>query len=256
MKKSGKKVIKHHLYNEFPYDNSDKEPLGLTFNGNTKDYIEAHQQIKEFVMKKKSFKIDKKEIKINDTSNHKVMLNIIIELNDEVSGEEGNVELKLYEPSNIKKKGATIELRKMSGFDYSYVDSFRKVILKMLDNTISGENLLSNKKSIQKKLLYSCDKCEWKTKFENALQIHISKMHRQDDKINCKTCSFVAETDAQLKVHISSHGQGSKRGKESVSPTSSPPSKRILVKENADIKDDKIDLEVEYESENIIKKYA
>ena len=65
--------------------------------------------------------------------------------------------------SNNKKKEATIVLRKMFGVDYSYVDTFRKVIIKMLDNTISGENLSNNKKSIQKKLLYSCDKCEWKT---------------------------------------------------------------------------------------------
>ena len=46
-------------------------------------------------------------------------VNVILEIAED-GIEKGNVEQKVYNPRNNKKKGATRELRKMSGHDYSY----------------------------------------------------------------------------------------------------------------------------------------
>ena len=40
-------------YKEKPYTNSNKEPFGLTLNGNSKEYILAHGAIKSLIKKGK-----------------------------------------------------------------------------------------------------------------------------------------------------------------------------------------------------------
>ena len=79
-------------------------------------------------------------IKILDATQNKSMLNAVIEVTSEDTL-KGNVEIKVYNPSLDKKKGATIELRKMSGFEYVHVERVKSVITTLLDGFLAGESI-------------------------------------------------------------------------------------------------------------------
>jgi hypothetical protein len=57
------------------------------------------------------------------------MINAVVEVGDSA---KGNVELKVYNPSLSKKKGATIEMRKVSDFEYCHVEQLRNIIIQIL----------------------------------------------------------------------------------------------------------------------------
>ena len=116
-------VVEYKVYKEKPYLNSDREPFGLTINGKSKEYIHAHEGLKNMIKKGKQYTIDDGTIKVLDVTNNKAMLNAILETSVN-GGSKGNAEIKVYNPSLNKKK-----LRKMSGFDYSQVEilNFRSI---------------------------------------------------------------------------------------------------------------------------------
>ena len=102
---------------------------------------------------------------------------------------KGKVELKIYNPGQNKKKGATTEFRKYQNNDYKYVEKARDIICNVFDRLLSGEEssqvVRENKKNplnktIRENLkdkLYTCDVCEWKIKYLNGLKAHKTKMH-------------------------------------------------------------------------------
>ena len=98
----------YKVYKEKPYLNSDREPFGLTINGKSKEYIHAHEGVKNMMKKGKQYTIDDGTVKVLDVTNNKSMLNAIIEISPN-GGSKGNVEIKIYNPSLNKKKGATLE---------------------------------------------------------------------------------------------------------------------------------------------------
>ena len=101
-------IVEYKVYKEKPYLNSDRDPLGITINGKSKEYIHAHDSIKKLIKKGKQYSIDGAQIRILDVTNNKAMMNAIVEVSEE--GTKGNVELKIYIPSVHRKKGATIEM--------------------------------------------------------------------------------------------------------------------------------------------------
>ena len=129
------------VYKEKPYLNSDKDPFGLTINGKSKEYILAHDAVKDLIKKGKQYTVDEGKMKILDASIKKAMVNAIVEVTSVNGNDKGNVELKVYNPSLNKKKGATIELRKMSGFDYHHVDKLKNILTALLDEVIAGGNI-------------------------------------------------------------------------------------------------------------------
>ena len=80
--------------------------------------------------------------------------------------------MKLYSPG---KKGATIEIRKSTGFEIVHVEFVRKFICAILDAFIAGEVLTditkrfkgNTKKSVNanKSSMYECNYCNFETKF-------------------------------------------------------------------------------------------
>ena len=124
------------VYKEKPYLNSNGEPFGLTLNGKTKDYVAAHEHVKGLVIKGKAIDTVAGKIRFLDATHHKTMVNAIVEVvYSDV--DKGNVELKVYNPSNNKKKGATMELRKSSDTEYIYVEKLRNVITSLLDSFLN-----------------------------------------------------------------------------------------------------------------------
>ena len=125
------------VYKEKPYTNSNKEPFGITISSKSKAFITAHQNVKKMLRKGKVYQIDRNEIKVVDVTNNLGLFVSILEVG-EVNEEKGNVEIKVHAPG---KKGATIELRKMSGFEYHYVELLKSMITAFIDGFISGEDV-------------------------------------------------------------------------------------------------------------------
>ena len=105
-------IVEYKVYKVKPYLNSDRQPFGLTLNGKSKEYIQAHKSFKELIKKGKQYTVQKSKVKILDVTNNG-SITAIVEITDG-GGAKGNVQLKVYNPSTSKKKGATIEIRKMS----------------------------------------------------------------------------------------------------------------------------------------------
>ena len=73
-------IIEYKVYKEKPYLNSDRDPLGITINGKSKEYIHAHDTIKSLIKKGKEYSVDLTRMRILDATNNKAMLNVIIEV--------------------------------------------------------------------------------------------------------------------------------------------------------------------------------
>ena len=211
-------------------------------------------------------------MRILDVTYNKAMTNAIIEVSS-LGETKGNVELKIHRPSVHKKKGATIEMRKMSGFDYDHVLILRNIITSLLDLFIIGNDInqiiKSNKKVSSKKTvarvtsnptLFTCDLCNWQTRFPSALKTHKTRIHStghiQAKQFKCDVCVFTANGKPALDVHKETMHNGCKRSKQERnvdSPTSSPPRK----KENIDIdgKDDSVEMmDIEIDANGVVIK--
>ena len=160
------------------------------------------------------------------------MVNAIIEISDN-GVSKGNVELKVHNPSLTKKKGATLELRKMSGFDYENVEIVKTMITTILDGVIAGaevtevlKNLSNNVplknvagKVTSKPKLFSCCICSFQTRFATALKAHTTRIHNQtpvksQNQFKCDICVFIGETSASLDDHMKTHRVCNKRSKD------------------------------------------
>ena len=222
-------VVEFKVYKEKPYLNSDKEPFGLTINGKSKEYIHAHETFKSMIKKGKQYAIGAGKIKILDVTKNKAMINAIVEVCG-TGDNKGNVELKVYNPSLNKKKGATLELRKMSDFEYSFVKKLKTVITALLDRFITGddiEEVIRNSNTTKrpchkligritsKPKLFACDMCTWQTKFGSALKAHKTRIHNQDNiQYAGDLCKLEVKNQVDLEKHIvNQHKPNVKRSK-------------------------------------------
>ena len=222
-------------YKEKPYTNSNKEPFGLTLNGNSKEYILAHGAIKSMIKKGKEVSTAKGKLKFKDASDKGSMIVAIVEIT--VDNKKGDAELKVYNPSTSKKKGATIEIRKVSDSEYLFVEKLKDVLTNLLDHIIAGDEignlLIASKKHGKvtcKPKLFSCDVCGWESKFSSALKTHKKRLHS--------------------KIELPENNQPRKRSKEvtNTSPPASPPRKRLETVASAEVLDlDDMEIKVEKE---------
>ena len=144
---------------------------------------------------------------------NKSMVNAIVEVtNDDLV--KGNVELKVYNPSLNRTKGATIEMRKMSGFEYTHVELLKCIVTAFLDGFIDGKDVndiiqnsrkgsLNKSKVTSKPKLFNCDQCNFQTKFGSALKVHKTRIHKvkQILELQCAECNFSAKTQAEIDEH-------------------------------------------------------
>lgn len=179
------------VYKENPYLNSNKEPFGLTIKGKTRAYISAHKNIQKQMIKNKEIVTSKGKFKITEVSQGKGMVNAIVEVKSDDLDDIGNVEIKVYDPSSDKKKGATIEMRKMSDSDYFFVEKLRDIITCILDKILlEDEPSTKISGSTKEKRYFICKVCEWETKFESALKGHKKRMHKEIQSSQCNKCIF------------------------------------------------------------------
>ena len=226
-------IIKAYI--EKPYYNSNKEPFGLTLNGKSKEYIRAHGAIKNMIKKGKEISTEHGKIKFKDASDKGSMMVAIVQITND--NKKGDAELKVHNPSTSKKKGATIEIRKLSDSEYFFVEKLKNVLTHLLDQMITGDeikNLVNTTKNqgrvACKPKLFSCDICNWESKFSSALKTHKKRLHGKIEPLKVK--------------------QPRKRSKEvtNTSPPASPPRKKLETDTSAEILDlDDMEIKVEKE---------
>ena len=184
------------VYKEKPYFNSNKDPLGITLKGTTKAYLVAHENIKAKIVKNKVITTPVGKIRILEVNHKPGFINAIVEVSDE--SEKGNAEIKVYNPSLSKKKGATIEMRKCSDFDYWVVERLKDTIASILDKYLVEKDSHGCQ-------IFTCDICKWQTRFEPALKGHKKRMHDKSPAVkgvfSCKICKFSTATNDLLVIH-------------------------------------------------------
>ena len=216
---------KYKVYTEKPYLNSDKDPFGITLNGKTKDYLRGHEVIKNLIITGKKYFVEEERMRIVDAMHKKGMVIGTIEVASKSESDKGNAELKVYNPSVNKKKGATIELRKISGFEYKHVLVLKDILTKILDTIIAGDTLdkiIKNMKTgiTSKPKQFECEICNFKTKFSSALKSHMTRLHPKEHRTTtiyrCDRCAFTTKIVDSFNEHANIHKDTKKRLKRSV----------------------------------------
>ena len=204
-------IVEYKVYKVKPYLNSDRQPFGLTINSKSKDYIQAQKSFSEIVkIRGKQFRACRSKVKIVDVTHKPSVVTAVAEVMEDV-GIKGNVQIKVYSPG---KKGAAIELRKLSDTDYKLVDKLKDVITVILDGLIAGNNieqvLIDAKKELGQKSLskvtskykrFTCAVCNFETKFSSSLKGHMTRIHPQKER-SCHRCSLKFQSETDLNLHI------------------------------------------------------
>ena len=183
----------YKVYTEKTYVNSNKDPFGITLNGKTKTYIKAHEKVQDILsIRGKVITTEAGKIKVLDAPQKQGMVNPIVEVIEKLG--KGNVEVKVYNPSLNKKKGATIEIRKRPEYDFSFVEKVKNIITNLLDGYLAEKD--PNNK------YFTCDICKWETRFAPALKGHMKRMHVQQKQSICSQCEFTTKSIDVLETHM------------------------------------------------------
>ena len=186
------------------FTNSDGEPFGLTIKGKGK-HIDAHNKVMDTLNrlpKDKSTIFGDVKLTVTDKVKTNTIFNAKVTLTT-AEGPEGQVEVKIHKPSDSRHK-ATIEVRKLTGFEFETVEKVKNVITNMIDDFTCGQSVskvllnakgkakpyspLVKQPSLSVKLL-ACTECDFKIKNVAALKNHITVNHRSL-KCKCDTCGF------------------------------------------------------------------
>ena len=207
--------VDNKLYKVAQFSNSDGEPFGITIKGKGK-HVDAHNKVMDTLNrlpKDKLTNFGNVKLMITDKVKTNTLLNVKLTLESE-DKEEGQVELKVHKPSDKRHK-ATIEVRKLTGFDYVTVEKVKDVLTNMLDSYTSGESvskiLLKAKNNVKPYSpmvkqpspsikMFSCIECDYKSKSLVPLKNHMAKCHRSS-KSKCELCGFQS-TDNDVVAHM------------------------------------------------------
>ena len=197
------------LYKVANFTNSDGDPFGITIKGRGK-YIDSHNKLMETINRlpkgiPTTFGEDK--LTVTDKVKTNTLLNAKVTLTSK-DNIEGQVELKIHKPSD-KRQRATIEIRKLTGFEFDTVEKVKELLTNMLDQFAVGETVskvilkakgktklyspLVKQPSLATKLL-SCTKCDYSIKSMPALKNHMTKNHSQTTS-KCNVCGFESNED-------------------------------------------------------------
>ena len=149
------------------------------------------------------------KMKVLDVVKHKSIGDCTVEVSGD--GSKGNAELKIYKPNPDKKKGATLELRKKPGFDNDVVKKLKTMITIIVDGFIAGDEiediLTKSNKNYKSKIskvtskckMFSCDMCNFETKYVAAFKTHKTKIHML---VKCELWDCKFKTQNELEKHL------------------------------------------------------
>ena len=58
LERADETVDEYKVYKEKPYKNSNGDPFGVTLNGKVKDYIQAHNKVRELMKKGRIYDVE------------------------------------------------------------------------------------------------------------------------------------------------------------------------------------------------------
>ena len=207
---------------------------GVTFKGESEEYIKAHGMIWKLLNRKGSkLIVNDREVRVLDNAHNKP---ITLEVKP-LKGLVGKANIKIYE---VNKNGsATMMIQKPSGGELLHMKTLAfKVVKYLLDGIIDG--VLGDSELEMMKMApkggneggcenLNCDSCEKSFKTRNGLNIHKARMHinslqqkniqavtRNEDELDsvemdysdpidlsCEKCEFKTIDECALKRHIS-----------------------------------------------------
>ena len=188
-----------------PKTNSIENKTGVTFKGDTEEYIAANTNIFDMFNKKGAiYHVNGNEIRILDNVKNKP---IKVDIKPG-KGTTGKASLKIYG----RNKGgiATMMVQKVSGGQMLHVKVLAFGVIKYLvDGMIDGEidigdiekmKIKSNESDMSLKSKHKCKTCGKVLKTLHGLNIHIGKSHGEDEN-KCKICKFYFKNKEDLKTH-------------------------------------------------------
>ena len=191
-----------------PGCNSDEMKTGVTFKGDTVEYLEAKQLIfKLFNNKGLKLSINDRNIRIVDNARKKP---IKIEVKPP-KGPAGKVNITIFDAN--KSGSATIMITKTKDAQLVHVKTLAfRVVKYLLDGIIDGEIKESELDSFKDDFLkpgmidteddnLSCEVCEKTLKTKNGLKIHKTRAHKQEKRIRCDVCKLSFPKNEDLKKH-------------------------------------------------------
>ena len=170
-----------------PKRNSDDTKTGVTFKGNSSEYLKGHEKLSQMMTKKeKRYFVNGRELRILDNAKNKPTK---VEIKP-LKGPSGKVNIKIY---SVNAKGsATMMVSKVSDGGLSHVKALAfKVVKYILDGYIDGE--INDKEEFQKNPngvgakigdltdeSLDCDSCAKTFKTKHGMNIHIAKAHKNE----------------------------------------------------------------------------
>ena len=192
-----------------PKNSSAENKTGITFKGDTEEYISANKNIFEMFNKKGAiYNVNGNEITILDNVKNKP---IKVDITPE-KGISGKVNLKMY--GRNKGGGATMMVQKVSGGQMLHAkvlafDIIKYLIDGMIDGEIDNEDIdrMKIKSSGSNRNLKSnrhCMPCGKTLRTLNGLNIHNAKVHGGDEN-KCENCKFCFKSKEELRTHVCSN---------------------------------------------------
>ena len=189
-----------------PHCHPEEKKNGITFKGDTADYLRARDIIFEFFNKKgRILTINNRKLQILDIVKHQFKIEV-----KPPKGQSGKINIKIY-PAN-KSGIATIMITKTKDSELVHVKTLafrviRYLIDGIIDGVINEDDVHSftsgeDEESERRKLI--CQICRKDFKTKNGMSIHIEKDHGMMNQIDCDSCGKLFISEKELDAHIES----------------------------------------------------
>ena len=195
-----------------PHCGREENKNGVTFKGDSQEYLEARDKIFDLFNKKgRKLTINNRKLRVVDNAENKPFKQFKIEVTPP-KGLSGKVNMKIY---GANKAGiATFMITKTKDSQLIHVKTLAfRVIRYLLDGIIDGvikgddfDDYIEVSKSggdgSNTEGTSRCDQCDETFKTKNGISIHMEKVHRNHHQNRCVFCGNIFDTEEDIRLHI------------------------------------------------------